>query len=49
MPAFGRFSGRRSVLDAQFRSLLGSGGLAVWMLRHEGLYPVAPRALADDD
>jgi DNA ligase-associated metallophosphoesterase len=48
MPAFGASTGGLNVLDAAFRALFGSGGMAVWMLGEEGLYPVAPRFLAGD-
>ena len=48
MPAFGAFAGGLNVLDEAFRPLFGNGGLAVWMLGHEGLYPVATRLLAAD-
>jgi DNA ligase-associated metallophosphoesterase len=48
MPAFGAFTGGLNVLDEAFRPLFGSGGMAVWMLGQEGLYPVATRFLAGD-
>ena len=48
MPAFGAFAGGVNVLDAAFRPLFGAGGMAVWMLGQEGLYPVATRLLAED-
>lgn len=48
MPAFGAYAGGLNILDAAFEPLFGSDGLAVWMLGHEGLYPVAPRLLRDD-
>jgi len=48
MPAFGAFAGGLNVLDDAFRPLFGNGGMAVWMLGHEGLYPVATRLLAAD-
>ena len=40
--------GGLNVLDAAFRPLLGDGGMAVWILGQEGLYPVATRLLAED-
>jgi metallophosphoesterase superfamily enzyme len=48
MPAFGATAGGINVLDAPFRALFGSAGMAVWMLGEEGLYPVATRLLAED-
>lgn len=48
MPAFGAFTGGLNVLDDAFEPLFGNGGMAVWMLGREGLYPVAPRFLAHD-
>jgi len=48
MPAFGAFTGGLNVLDDAFRPLFGSGGMAVWMLGQEGLYPVATRFLTGD-
>src|SRR5262245_3951213 len=48
MPAFGAFAGGLNVLDEAFRPLFGNGGMAVWMLGQEGLYPVATRFLTGD-
>lgn len=48
MPAFGAYTGGLNILDLAFEPLFGLDGLAVWMLGHEGLYPVAPRLLRDD-
>ena len=48
MPAFGAYTGGLNILDAAFEPLFGDDGLPVWMLGHEGLYPVAPRLLRDD-
>jgi DNA ligase-associated metallophosphoesterase len=48
MPAFGTFAGGLNVLDDAFQPLFGNGGLAVWMLGQEGLYPVATRFLCGD-
>lgn len=48
MPAFGAFAGGLNVLDDAFEPLFGNGGLAVWMLGQEGLYPVATRFLCGD-
>jgi uncharacterized protein len=48
MPAFGAFTGGLNILDDVFEPLFGVDGLDVWMLGHEGLYPVAPRLLRGD-
>ena len=48
MPAFGAYAGGLNILDDAFEPLLGLDGMAVWMLGHEGLYPVAPRLLRGD-
>jgi DNA ligase-associated metallophosphoesterase len=48
MPAFGAFAGGLNVLDDAFQPLFGNGGMAVWMLGQEGLYPVATRFLSGD-
>lgn len=49
MPAFGALAeAGANVLDGAFRPLFGSGGMAVWMLGNEGLYPVATRLLVAD-
>jgi DNA ligase-associated metallophosphoesterase len=48
MPAFGAFAGGLNVLDEAFHPLFGTGGLAVWMLGQEGLFPVATRLLSQD-
>jgi uncharacterized protein len=48
MPAFGAFTGGLNVLDDAFLPLFGTGGMAVWMLGHEGLYAVAARLLSRD-
>src|SRR5262245_19464540 len=48
MPAFGASSGGLNVLDDAFRPLFAGGGMAVWMLGSEGLYPVATSFLAVD-
>jgi metallophosphoesterase superfamily enzyme len=48
MPAFGAFAGGLNVLDDAFQPLFGNGGIAVWMLGQEGLYPVATRFLSGD-
>lgn len=48
MPAFGAFTGGLNVLDDAFAPLFGSGGLSVWVLGQEGLYPVAGRLLRPD-
>lgn len=48
LPAFGTFAGGLNVLDEAFLPLFGNGGMSVWMLGQEGLYPVAPRMLGAD-
>jgi DNA ligase-associated metallophosphoesterase len=48
MPAFGAFAGGLNVLDEAFAPLFGNDGVSVWLLGHEGLYPVAPRQLGGD-
>ena len=48
MPAFGVFTGGLNVLDDAFQPLFGNGGMGVWMLGQEGLYPVATRLLSAD-
>lgn len=48
LPAFGAYTGGLNVLDDAFEPLFGHGGLEVWMLGNEGLYPVAARQLRAD-
>jgi DNA ligase-associated metallophosphoesterase len=48
VPAFGAYTGGLNILDVAFEPLFGGDGLAVWMLGHEGLYPIAPRLLRGD-
>jgi DNA ligase-associated metallophosphoesterase len=48
LPAFGAFTGGLNVLDEAFLPLFGHDGFAVWLLGHEGLYPIATRQLSDD-
>jgi DNA ligase-associated metallophosphoesterase len=48
LPAFGGFAGGRNVLDDAFRPYFGNGGMAVWVLGQEALYPVAARLLSAD-
>jgi len=48
MPAFGAYVGGLNVLDDAFHPLFGDGGMAVWMLGQEGLFPVATRLLSQD-
>lgn len=45
LPAFGSFTGGLNVLDDAFAPIFGSGGLQVWVIGHEGVYPVASRQL----
>jgi uncharacterized protein len=48
MPAFGAFTGGLNVLDVAFQPLFGNGGMGVWMLGQDGLYPIATRFLSAD-
>ena len=48
LPAFGAYTGGLNILNTAFEPLLGSDGMAVWMLGQDGLYPVATRLLRDD-
>ena len=48
LPAFGAFTGGLNIFDAVFDPLFGLGGMKVWMLGQEGLYPVATRLLRED-
>ena len=45
MPAFGAFTGGLNILDDAFEPLFGNDGMHVYMMGHEGLYPVATRLL----
>lgn len=45
VPAFGAYTGGLNILDDAFEPLFGSDGMHVFMLGHEGLYPVATRLL----
>lgn len=48
IPAFGAFTGGLNILDEAFAPLFGNDGLQVWMLGHDGAYPVAARRLRGD-
>jgi hypothetical protein len=48
MPAFAASAEGLNVLDEAFHPLFPGGGVAVWMLGQEGLYPVATRFLVGD-
>lgn len=48
LPAFGSFTGGLNVLDGAFEPILGRDGLYVWMIGHEGVYPVAARQLGGE-
>ncbi len=48
LPGFGSPGGGNNILDDAFEPLFGSDGMQVWVLGHEGLYPVAPRLLRGD-
>ncbi len=45
MPAFGAYTGGLNILDDAFEPLFGNDGMHVYMMGHEGLYPVATRLL----
>lgn len=48
LPAFGAFTGGLNVLDDAFLPMFGMDGFSVWMLGHDGVYPVATRQLVSD-
>lgn len=48
MPAFGSLTGGLNVLDDAFMPVFGNDGLSVWMMGHDGIYPVATRFLRGD-
>jgi DNA ligase-associated metallophosphoesterase len=48
LPAFGAFTGDLNVLDPAFEPLFGEGGVQVWLLGQDALYPMAPRVLRPD-
>jgi DNA ligase-associated metallophosphoesterase len=48
LPAFGAFTGGLNVLDDAYLQIFGHDGLSVWMLGHEGIYPIATRQLVGD-
>jgi metallophosphoesterase superfamily enzyme len=48
MPAFDASAEGLNVLDDAFRPLFPGGGMAVWMLGQEAIYPVATRFLVGD-
>jgi uncharacterized protein len=48
LPAFGAYTGGFNILNAAFEPLFGNDGMAVWMMGHDGVYPVATRLLRDD-
>jgi DNA ligase-associated metallophosphoesterase len=48
MPAFGAFTGGLNVLDGAFQPLFGNGGMGVWVVGRDGLYPIATRYLSAD-
>ena len=48
LPAYGAYTGGLNILDDAYEHLFGNDGLAVWMLGHEGLYPVATRLLRSE-
>jgi DNA ligase-associated metallophosphoesterase len=48
LPAFGVLTGGLNVLDEAYVPVFGNDGLAVWMLGHDGVFPVATRFLEAD-
>lgn len=49
LPAFGAFTGGLNVLDPAFERLFSEpAAIGVWMLGHEGVYPVPVRMLCED-
>ncbi|MEZ5923351.1 MAG: ligase-associated DNA damage response endonuclease PdeM [Hyphomicrobiaceae bacterium] len=48
MPAFGAYTGGLNILDASFANLFGDADFRVWVIGHEGIYPVAPSQLRAD-
>ena len=42
------YAGGLNILAEPFEPLFGTDGLRVWMLGHEGLYPMATRLLKED-
>ena len=48
VPAFGAYTGGLNVMDDAFAPLFGGQGVYIWMLGHEGIYPVAARQLKED-
>jgi uncharacterized protein len=48
LPAFGAYTGGLNVLDAAFEPVFGNDGMHVWMMGHEGIYPIAARLLRED-
>jgi DNA ligase-associated metallophosphoesterase len=48
MPAFGAYTGGLNVLDPAFAPLFGEAAYRVWVIGHEGIYPVASSQLRGD-
>ena len=48
LPAFGAYTGGLNVLDDAFEPLFGNDGFNIYLMGHEGLYPVATRLLRED-
>lgn len=48
MPAFGAFTGGLNVLDEAFAGLFAEGGVQVWLLGRDAVYPVSGRQLLPD-
>jgi DNA ligase-associated metallophosphoesterase len=48
MPAFGAYAGGLNILDEAFAPLFGETPYRVWVIGHEGIYPVATGQLRPD-
>ena len=48
LPAFALAGGGLNILDPACEPLFGHDGLKVWLIGHEGIYPVAARLLRED-
>jgi uncharacterized protein len=48
LPAFGALTGGLNVLDDAFQPVFGNDGLHVWVMGHDGIYPIATRFLRGD-
>ena len=48
LPDFAAARTGLNILDAAFEPLFGNDGMNVWLIGHEGIYPVAGRLLCED-